>query len=423
MNNNVIISAWLDVPKAAEKLKKFAPKGGRREFIQFAPERGEISAHNGPQLHFLPVEFEAVERGEKYRFANCAVGACSPKDIKAIAGRRVQMVVTSEECTEIKWQAGRRVEYVYEQLITTFYSDNGKLLCSYSTSAGNIIPPAGDIYNAAELTAYAVIEVDKKAAKTLANLLKICVLDNVDGKQFAAVSVEFAPGESVAVIRSYLFGDDASTPVFTIKEHILKLSAPAVGGGLYYVQAQFLIDALKNDLTLYFAPLRGKECKVITKSLNGFLISMGCNTEAEKQQLQAARFDAGEKIEAEARAAESCPDVDNVPAAAESEPQAAAVQSVENVPAAPKAPEIDASPVVDIHTPKAPPKATQVAPAGVDSVQAPEPTTAKNAPPGVLELHRKLVVFFGRPALRRPRGDTLAKWSKAPAPVDYSKPP
>lgn len=39
MDNNVIISAWLNVPKAAEKLKKTALKGA--DFIQFAPARAE----------------------------------------------------------------------------------------------------------------------------------------------------------------------------------------------------------------------------------------------------------------------------------------------------------------------------------------------------------------------------------------------
>lgn len=408
MDNNVIISAWLNVPKAAEKLKKYAPKGSRREFIQFAPERGEISANNGPQLQFLPVEFYDVERGEMYVNSLCAVGTCSPKDIKAIAGRRVHMVVKAGKRTKTTWQNCRTVEVVEYFNATTFYGDNGKILCSHSTRPGYVIPPAEKVYSAAELTTCARIAVDKKAAKTLAGLLKICVLDNVDGGQFAAVAVEFAAGECVALVRSYLFGDNAQAG-FTIEEHRLKLSAPACGSGLYYVQAQFLIDALKNDLILYFATLRGKECKVITKSLNGFLISMGCNSEAEKQQLPAARAEAVESMQAESR-----PEVDNAQVAPEALQAAAPAVVVDNQP---EPPAVDNTPPESTSPAKdTPPKATQAA--TVQSVED-APAARAEAPAEVTPAVPKFFTFHRIPP-RRP-GLTFAADRRAV--VDYDKPP
>ena len=392
MYNNVIIRAVVDVPPAAAKLKKYTLKGATRwSFIQFAPESGNICACNGSQLQFIPVQFEAVERGEKYKLANCAVGACSPKDIKAIAGRRVEIVVTAEKCTTMYYTTGgRNVATSTDYRLTKFYSDNGKLLCSCSTPLGDIIPPVTSIYSPDSLNTSACINVDKKAAKTLAGLLKLCALDKVGSKQFAAVSVEFAAGESVAIVRSYLFGDSAADPVFTIKEHRLKLTAPAVVGGLYYVQASYLIDALSNDLTLHFVNV-GKECKIITQSDNGTQIAMGCNSAAEKAQARAEAVSKdlaeGEKMESEAQSAE----------AAESA-------------------------AVDNHTQAE--SNTQAAAVVVDSVPTPAPTTAKNAPPEVLNLRRKIVVYFGRSVIRRPRrGDTSAKWSKPPAVVDNDKPP
>ena len=391
MDNNVIIRAVVDVPKAAAKLKKFTLKGATRwSFIQFAPESNLISASNGAQLQFISVQFEAVERGEKYKLANCAVGACSPKDIKAIAGRRVEIVVTAEKCTTMYYTTGgRNIATSTDYQLTKFYSDNGKLLCSCSTPLGYIIPPVTRIYNPETLNTSACISVDKKAAKTLAGLLKLCALDNVGSKQFAAVAVEFAAGESVAVIKSHLFSQyDNAAPVFTIDKHLLKLSTPAVGGGLYYVQASYLIDALGNDLKLHFA-MFGKECKVITQSDNGTQIAIGCNSAAEKAQARAEAVSKdlaeGEKMEGEAQSAEAAA-VDNAP------PESAA--------------EVDG----------APPKAC----AAVDMYT---PTTAKNAPPCVVGIHRKLVVFFDRPVLHRPRGDTLARWSKTATPVDYPQPP
>lgn len=402
--DNVIISTWLNVPKAAEKLKKIALKGA--DFIQFAPERGEISAFNGPQLKFLPVEFDNVKRGEKYTQINCAVGTCSPKDIKAIAGRRVHMVVTVGKRNKTTWQNCRPVEDVEECNVTTFYGDNGKILYSHSTRLGYVIPPAEKVYSAAELTTCARIDVDKKAAKTLAGLLKICVLDNVDGGQFAAVAVKFAAGERVALVRSYLFGDNVQAG-FTIEEHRLKLSAPACGSGLYYVQAQFLIDALKNDLILYFAPLRGGECKVITKSLNGFLISMGCNSEAEKQQLPAARAESSMQ-------AESRPEVDNTQAAPEVMQAAAPAVVVDNQP---EPPAVDNTPPESTSPAKdTPPKATQAAPVqSVKDAPAARAEAPAEAPPAV----PKTFAFHRAP----PRRSGLTFAADRRAVVDYDKPP
>lgn len=402
MDNNVIISAWLNVPKAAEKLKKFAPKGSRREFIQFAPERGEISAFNGPQLQFLPVEFDNVQRGEMYVNSICAVGTCSPKDIKAIAGRRVHIVVTAGKRTKTTWQNGRPVEVVEYCNVTAFYDNNGKILCGQSIMPADVIPPAEKAYSAAELTTCARIAVDKKAAKTLAGLLKICVLDNVDGGQFAAVAVEFAAGECVALVHSYLFGDNAQAG-FTIEEHRLKLSAPACGSGLYYVQAQFLIDALKNDLILYFAPLRGGECKVITKSLNGFLISMGCNSEAEKQQLPAARAEAVESMQAESR-----PETDNTQAAPEVMQAAAPAVVVDNPP---EPPAVDNTPPESTSPAKDTPPKDSTA---VD-IHAPNAEAPAEAPPAV----PKTFAFHRAP----PRRSGLTFAADRRAVVDYDKPP
>ena len=234
----------------------------------------------------------------------------------------------------------------------------------------------------------------------MAGLLKICVLDNVDGGQFAAVAVEFTAGECVALVRSYLFGDNVQAG-FTIEEHRLKLSAPACGGGLYYVQAQFLIDALKNDLILYFAPLRGKECKVITKSLNGFLISMGCNSEAEKQQLPAARAEAVGSMQAESR-----PEVDNAQAAPEVSQAAAPAVVVDNQPE---------PPAVDNTPPESTSPAKDTPPKDSAAVDIHAPKAPAEAPPAVPKIST-----FHRTPPPRP-GSTIAP-ARRPV-VDYDKPP
>ena len=312
MDNNIIISAWLNVPKAVEKLKKIALKG--TNFIQFAPERGEISAFNGPQLQFLPVEFEAVERGEMYVNSLCAVGTCSPKDIKAIAGRRVHMVVKAGKRTKTTWQNRRPVEVMEYCNVTVFYDNNGKILCSHITRSGYVILPAEKAYNAAELTTCASIAVDKKAAKTLAGLLKICVEDNGKGynNNFSAVSLEWANGESVCVVRSYMVGANEQNNYFRIVEQRVKLSAPAVGSGCIYVQSKLLIDLLANDKTIYIINYN----KLASKGKNGVQIVMGCNKAISSSSIDAPKawIKRAAEVQSEIKAQESAPNIESTTA-------------------------------------------------------------------------------------------------------------
>lgn len=61
---------------------------------------------------------------------------CSPKDIKAITGRRVEMVVTVNNIKGSKRVGGVWADEVKTYYNTTFNDVNGKYICSHSVECG-----------------------------------------------------------------------------------------------------------------------------------------------------------------------------------------------------------------------------------------------------------------------------------------------